>query len=204
MLSLMLAVLPACTRGGVRTGTALAHTNGLTVGIKVVPGDQWVLDLPDLHNISKAPITIRRITIEWTSGSSAAVRVNRVWMVPFDPSRVPGWVPGSVYKTLPPTIDVHAELPSQNGCYVQRLAEPTGYVIRPGVEARLAIWVDTVGAGHFRMTGPDVTYTRGGREFQQFLPQGVEGSSVVGGRPLPPDSLERGCLRAANVLPSGP
>lgn len=57
--------VPGCQAvGGVSLGTALGKTNGFTLGIKVVLGDQWVLDLPTLDNVSKDPITIRDISIQ--------------------------------------------------------------------------------------------------------------------------------------------
>ena len=41
------------------TGTALAISNGFSMGIKALPGDEWVLNLPDLHNVSNEPVVIK-------------------------------------------------------------------------------------------------------------------------------------------------
>ena len=126
------------------------------------------------------------------------ISIKQVWVAPRDKTSVPDWAPGGVFKTLPPSIRQLGQ------CYRQRLVEPAGYVIGSGAEPRVAIWMVAVGLGDFNAAGPLVTYSQGGRMFQQYEPVGLTGSVSTSGHPLQPNgAAEKACMTPENKLPSG-
>jgi hypothetical protein len=178
-------------------GEALAKTNGFSLSISAIPGDQWVLNFPDLDNVSHDPITIKSIVMQGV-GLTSVVAIKQVWVAPRDKVSTPDWAPGGVFKTLPPSIRQLGQ------CYRQRLVNPANYVIRAGAEPRVAVWMEAVGLGTFTVTGPLVTYVQGGHTYRQFLREGMDGSVHSSGQPLRPNGAsERACMTPQNELPSG-
>src|SRR5436309_824612 len=69
-------------------GTALATSNGFSMGIKALPGDEWVLNLPDLHNVSNEPVVIKSIKMQGT-GFGSVISIKQVWVAPRAKTSVP-------------------------------------------------------------------------------------------------------------------
>ena len=198
----VLFVLSACdpsSRAHPVEGHALSPNNGFTFVIKVVPGDQWSLQIAYLENISTTPLTLQSVRAEGQGSDIVAVEQAQVAVSPTSAADKYKWVQSGEYKTFPPT----ERIGSRDLCNEQQLVPIQGYVLAPGQSVHIAVLLRAIGAGPFAFHHV-VDYQQGDQFFYQPIVSGVRGQVVAGGKPFPPNPLERYCFsHGAKELPVG-
>ncbi len=188
-LTSLVGLLPACRGSGIPEGDALQRLGQVGWGTDAVPpGQQWVLQLMHLKNVSDAPITIRSMEVQ---NLSPALAVRSIWLAPT--SRPGEVVSEGSYTVFPPI-----EGTSDGGECVRQHVVPWRDRSLPADQEssdKIIVWLRAVQPGKAKLSGIEVTYTQGGELFRQVIDLTVEFKVSDDARPLrlPPD--ERRCRR---------
>ncbi|MFN2543540.1 MAG: hypothetical protein ABR600_03070 [Actinomycetota bacterium] len=111
-------------------------------------GAEWVDFTMRLHNTSSRPATIEGIELN----GGGLDRVVQVVRIDIGPSQV--------------RLGEYGMWPPARGCTVQRLSAVSGFVIEPGKEARIAVWMRTLRPGRYDIAGHVTTYEQDGKTFR--------------------------------------
>ena len=187
-------------------GSALAtgYVNWTTVGAPLPVGQQLVIIVAPLVNLSDSPVTVTRVRM-LGSGVGTTIRVLEMKAVLTGTGR-PVVPAGGEFHTDPPVID----FVQPAGCHRAVVRPLSGAVLAPdvaGEQLAPAQWVrvlvrfEAASPGKVKNTGYDVTYREGGQPYHQVIP---EGWRLTVERGVPPQHIaayERGCLHLSHLLP---
>ena len=152
------------------------------------PGQELVVMIAHLRNVSRAPIVIRRIDPVGLVGSPRVARVVAIELTERGPG-VRAGVPLGVYQTYPPVSTRGTGSP----CSVDRLVRARGHVLKPSRHpddvALLAIRIRIRAPGDFRLRAERVVYEQGKERYYEDVPFSVR----IAGRGSP---CERTSARA--------
>lgn len=177
-------------------GKAFLEQGRSWIGIPPVPpGEQWVLMIAFLRNVTPTTVRLDSVRIGGP-GVGGVVRAVKIEIAPLGRSEAYDWVPGGTYKTYPPA----ALLPDRVRCSVQTLVPVNGYELAPGAEARVAVLLEAVGSGRFRITEHVISYEQDGVEYVQSQPVGIVGRVVDGADPMRLAG-QRPCADLTGILP---
>ncbi|MBW3594565.1 MAG: hypothetical protein KY391_03220 [Actinobacteria bacterium] len=202
LLLVTAAVMALFRPGEVKKGHALADTAGLTWGFgKVPPGQEVILMLSDLQNISDAPVTIRNIRALETDDPSPNAEIVRFYLAPAE--RVRGVVAEGPFLVFPPG-ESHPGTDPEGECTLAEIVDPEGYVLSArqgtGEGALLVTWYRALAEGKGRVKAASVTYEQEGQLYEQKIPVTAEFRVDKKAQPLKP-TRERGCFDEAQPLP---
>jgi hypothetical protein len=205
-LVVVLTVLMACGSSqpdsgkAPATGAALEQASRVGVSTDPVPvGEEWVLQVAYLHNITSSRIHIRSISLSG-SGLGSVVELVGMRLAPLPANgRGYAFTPAGVFKTYPPVWRFGEKEP----CHVQRLVPVRGAVLGPDEEARVMDLVKAVAPGNFSITGHRVAYSVKGGSYVQVVPVGQDGVVAPSAGRLKLFPNEQSCIQKSRMLPSG-
>ena len=201
-LALCLATAVACKAEPTSVGSAIEESGGTAEFriLPVPPGDQFVLIIAFLKNVSDSPIELVRVHVEGPTGVGSVVTVLDVQIAPL-PASSDGYdfAPGGIFKTFPPAVLFGGE----PRCNVQRLVPVKGFELAPAEEARVMVLLEAAAPGPFFIRDHVVEYRQGDREYEQSLALGLRGEVEEGAKPMKLGRGQRPCVDEVDVLPSG-
>ena len=186
----------------VARGDALADTAGLTWHFgKVPPGQEVILMLSDVQNLSDDPVVIRSIEPIEEAGPSPHAEIVRFYLAPAEEVR--GVVAEGPFLVFPPG-ESHPGTDPNGRCSVASIVDPAGYRLSANQEtnegALLVTWYRTLSAGRTTVEAARVTYEREGKLYEQDVPVAAEFRVDPKADPLKP-TRERGCFDETQPLP---
>lgn len=153
--------------------------------IPLNPRSEYVETVALFWNASDQPVEIKGVEPADPQGGGVAEIVS-LELVVRNAGFGAGW-----FRTYPPAGRVKGK------CVVDDLRAPEGYVLRPGAEARILVWLRTGdGAGRFKFPGWIVSYGSGD---ELFVPYTIKGE--VTASPQPERWFDLQCAHVARVLP---
>lgn len=186
-----------CARSGPREGEAFQEPYETWIGMPPVsPGDQWVLIIAYMKNVTPTTVRLESVRLEG-SGLGGVVRVLKTEIGPLDDFEGYDFVSSGVYQTYPPAEHRHPG----DRCNVQTLVPVDGYELAPGGGAQVAVLLEAVGTGRFRINQHVISYEQDGAEYVQSLPVGLRGRVVDGVDPRRIWRWQRPCAEVTRILP---
>ena len=182
--------------GGAEEGAALQDLNRWTFSTTrdgaFAPGQEFTAMVAHLRNETDEPLRIESIE-PLDAGPASVARVVAIELAPRGRLRRDGGavVPPGVYQTYPLASRF------QGRCVRERLVAAQGFVLPPsrGTDdvALLAVRVEVVGTGRFKLGGERVYYRRQGERYYEDIPFALD--IPVTSRPgRPPSPDERRCV----------
>jgi hypothetical protein len=187
-----------CHRGPAppEPGHAFAEAVPSWAGLDPVkPGTQWILLFAFLRNDSSEPATLRGVKLSG-KGLGDVVEMIGAEAAPLPPLvDERSYTPGGIYVTDPPAINLF-----DDACNKQTLLPLKGFLVPPGGELRLAIFLRAVAPGSYNLRRHIVEYEQSSQRFVQEMAVGTRGAVSSDGRPVPLEPAQRKCLDAGRLL----